>query len=128
MTRALADTSIFIARESGRPIDKSMIPAELAISVVTYGELRAGLLAAHDLATREIRLATLMQAATLQPVPIDERVADAWAALRIRLRDAGRTMKVNDAWIAATALALGVPVLTQDDDYRGVPSLEVIRV
>src|SRR5690554_3825538 len=105
-----------------------MIPAELAISVVTYGELRAGLLAAHDLATREIRLSTLMQAATLQPVPIDERVADAWAALRIRLRDAGRTMKVNDAWIAATALALGVPVLTQDDDYRGVPSLEVIRV
>jgi len=33
-----------------------------------------------------------------------------------------------DSWIAATALALGVPVVTQDDGYAGVPGLPVIRV
>ena len=26
-------------------------------------------------------------------------------------------MPVNDSWIAATALALGIAVVTQDDDY-----------
>lgn len=37
-------------------------------------------------------------------------------------------MKVNDAWIAATAIALGVPVVTQDDDFAGAPLVEVVRV
>jgi len=38
-------------------------------------------------------------------------------------------MPVNDSWIAATAIALGLPVVTKDDDYAvEVPGLEVIRV
>jgi predicted nucleic acid-binding protein len=37
-------------------------------------------------------------------------------------------MPVNDSWIAATALALDVPVVTQDDDYVEVEGLEVVRV
>ncbi len=37
-------------------------------------------------------------------------------------------MRVNDAWIAATAMALGVPIVTQDDDYVEVPGLTVIHV
>ncbi len=37
-------------------------------------------------------------------------------------------MPVNDSWIAATAMAHGLPVVTQDDDYVDVPGLEVIRV
>ena len=38
-------------------------------------------------------------------------------------------MPVNDSWIAATAIALGLPVVTQDDDYSvDIPELEVIRI
>ena len=37
-------------------------------------------------------------------------------------------MPVNDSWIAATAMAHGLPVVTQDDDYVAVPGLAVIRV
>jgi predicted nucleic acid-binding protein len=37
-------------------------------------------------------------------------------------------MPVNDSWIAATAIALGIPVVTQDDDYVEVPGLRVIHV
>lgn len=128
MTRALADTSVFIARESGRLLERSQIPTELAVSVITYAELRAGVLAAHDLEARNRRLATLETLTGLAVVPIDAAVADAWAALRVRLRNAGRSMKVNDSWIAATALSLGVPVITQDGDFNVVPELSVIRV
>jgi predicted nucleic acid-binding protein len=37
-------------------------------------------------------------------------------------------MPVNDSWIAATALAHGVPVVTQDDDYVELDGLPVVRV
>jgi len=126
--RGLADTSLFIALESGRPIRSESLPDSLAISVITLAELRAGVLGAVDVAARARRLATLTAALALQPLMIDEAVAEAWASLRIVLRDAGRTMPVNDSWIAATAIVHAVPVVTQDDDYLSVPGLEVIRV
>mgnify|MGYP003544720375 CR=1 FL=1 len=55
-------------------------------------------------------------------------MAEAWARLSIVLRDAGRRMPVNDSWIAATALAHGVPVVTQDDVYVELAGLPVVRV
>lgn len=126
--RALADTSVFIAREVARPLDQDAMPDELGISVITVGELRAGVLAAVDLTIRDRRLATLQEVLAFEPLPIDVAVADAWARLRVELRDIGQRIPGNDSWIAATALALGVPVVTQDDDYSAVPGLEVIRV
>ena len=128
MTRALADTSIFIARESGRELDVGALPDELAVSVVTIGELRAGVLAAADAVTRDRRLSTLTSALALDPVPIDLLVSERWAQLRVLLRDRGARMPVNDSWIAATALALGVAVATQDDDYVDVPGLDVVKL
>jgi predicted nucleic acid-binding protein len=128
VTRGIADTSLFIARETGRALDAQRAPSELAVSIITVGELRAGVLGAADLATRSRRLSTLEHVLALEPVPIDAAVAEAWAELRVRLREAGRSMKVNDSWIAATALALGVPVVTQDADFDDVPDLHVIRI
>ena len=128
LSRGLADTSIFIAREAERPILEDALPEELAVSVITIGELRAGVLAAIDTPTRDRRLSTLEAALSLQPVPIDDRVAAAWARLRIVLRDQGLSMPVNDSWIAATAMALDVPVVTQDDDFPLIDELDVVRV
>lgn len=128
MTRGLADTSVFIATESGRPIRAEGLPDEVGVSVITVGELRAGVLTAVDLDTRDRRLRTLLNVLELDPVPVDQAVADAWARLRITLRDHGLRMPVNDSWIAATAIALGVPVVTQDDDYVEVPGLDVVHV
>jgi predicted nucleic acid-binding protein len=122
----LADTSVFIAHESGRPLRVDILPERLAVSVITVGELRAGVLAAADLATRDRRLATLTAVLALSPVPVDDDVAAAWARLRVALRDRGRRMAVNDSWIAATAIALDIPLVTQDDDHLDVPGLRVI--
>ena len=126
--RGLADTSLFVALETGRPLVDAAVPDVLAVSVVTLAELRAGVLAARDLPTRARRLVTLEYVLGLDLVPIDAAVADAWAVLGVALRDLGRSMKVNDTWIAATAIALGVPVVTQDDDFASAPMVEVVRV
>jgi len=128
MTRGLADTTVFIARESGRPLHAGAFPSEVGVSVITIGELRAGVLAAVDVETRDRRLGTLTEALALQPVPVDDRVSESWARLRLLLRDSNQRMPVNDSWIAATAMSLGVPVVTQDDDYVDIAGLEVILV
>ena len=128
MSRGIADTTLFIARESGRALDGDALPDQLGVSVITIGELRAGVLAAADLETRDRRLATLTAALALEPTPVDGPIAAAWAKLRIALRDTGQRMPVNDSWVAATALALKVSVVTQDDDYVEIPGLSVIKV
>lgn len=128
LSRGIADTSVFIARESGRPILEESLPDELAVSVITIGELRAGVLAAADDRVRDRRLATLTAALSLGSVPIDEDVAAAWSLLRLRLRDSGLRMGVNDSWIAATAISLGVALITQDLEIQAIDDLNVIRV
>ena len=128
MTRGLADTTVFIARESGRPLLASALPDELAVSIITIGELRAGVLAASDFRIRDRRLATLTTAMALDPVPVDDEVAENWGHLRLLLRETAQRMPVNDSWISATAIALAVPVVTQDDGYVVLDELEVIRL
>lgn len=128
LSRGLADTSVFIARETGRPILEELLPDELAVSVITIGELRAGVLAASDTKSRDQRLSTLAAALALRPVPVDDGVAAAWARLRIALRDQGMRMPVNDSWIAATAMALDVAVVAQDHDFPVLDELRVVRV
>jgi predicted nucleic acid-binding protein len=109
-------------------LDGRSLPDELAVSVITVGELRAGVLTTADVRVRDRRLATLTTVLALDPVPIDNGVAEQWARLRVLLRDTGKRMPVNDSWIAATAMALAVPVVTQDDDYVELDELPVIRV
>lgn len=127
MSRGLLDTSIFIARESRR-VELGSLPDEVAVSVITYAELRAGVLAASDVTTRSRRLTTLQAVADLNPLPVDSAVADEWARLRLLLAQAGRRVDVNDTWIAATALAHAVPVVTQDDDFSALAGISDLQI
>jgi hypothetical protein len=129
--RGILDTSIFIANESGRAIELERLPDESAISVVTLAELEVGVLVAVDSDTRATRLATVDLARDMEVLPAEERVALAWARLRVHLAEAGRRVTVNDLWIAATAVANGLPVVTQDMDFdplEGVLGLAIVRV
>ncbi len=129
--RGLLDTSVFIASESGRPLDTARLPDESAISVVTLAELHAGVLVAGDTETRAIRMATLDALGDIEILPIDAPAALAWAQLRVLLAEAGRRLNVNDLWIAATAASRRLPVVTQDDDFAavdGMAGLVVVRV
>lgn len=128
-TRAIADTSLFIARESGRPVDLYEQQVEIAISIVTITELELGVLAAAEPRIRSVRLQTLRDAEQLSSLPVDRGVASAFASLVVQMRAAGQgRLGVQDAWIAATAIAHDADLLTQDSDFDGVPGLRVIRL
>ena len=125
------DTSVFIANETGRPLDESSMPEEVATTVITLAELNAGVLAAGSAEVRARRLATLDAVADIVALPVDEDAARVWARLRVHLAETGRRMGVNDLWIAAIAVARGLPVITQDDDFaalEGASGFAVIRV
>jgi predicted nucleic acid-binding protein len=125
--RALADTSLFIGREQDRRLE-GQVPDELVVSVVTLAELRLGVLMASTLAARSRRLDTLSLVESLEPLPIDEAVAAAWARLVAELRAARRRAPINDSWIAASAIAHELPIAAQDVDYDHLPGVTVIRL
>lgn len=129
--RGLLDTTVFIALESGRRVNAAMLPAQGVVCPVTIAELQAGVLIAADLDTRARRLATLESTADIEVLAIDADVAAAWARLRVHLAESGRRVKVNDLWVAATAVAHGLPVVTQDADFgplEGVEGIDVLHV
>lgn len=128
----LLDTSVFIAQEVARPLGE--LPDRVAVSVVTIGELQLGVLAAADDAVRARRGATLALAKSADPVPVSESVMAVWAQLVHDCRSAGidRAVKLTDSLIAATAIDLGLPVVTQDEDFQQLasacPTLRVLTV
>ena len=127
MSRAIADTSVFVAGESGR--DLGSLPDELAVSVVTAAELELGVLRARDRTIRAVRLATLTRVRAAYPLlPIDDATASWFARLADAELSAGRKLRRHDTWIAATALRHGVAVVTQDADFSAFDAVDVIRV
>lgn len=128
----LVDTSVFVANETGRPLEE--LPASVAISVITIGELQLGVLAAADSATQARRADTLDLARRAQPIPLSEAIMVTWARLVSACREAGihQAVKLADSLIAATAVEHGLPVVTQDEDFdqlaRAFPILTVVRV
>ena len=132
MRAGLLDTSIFIAREDGRPLGE--LPKRVAVSVITIGELQLGVLSADADDVRVRRADTLALARAADPIPIGEAIMVSWARLVADCRKAGvqRTVKLMDALIAATAVEHGLPVVTQDADYEKIAEahapLQVVNV
>lgn len=95
---------------------------------MTVAELRVGVLAAPTEPVRAQRMRTLTEVERLEPVPVTDRVAREFAELVAEARASGRTPKILDSLIAATARSLDVPVYTQDSDFDQMPGVEVVRV
>lgn len=61
-------------------------------------------------------------------IPYDFELARIWARLRAHSQSIGQRLGIGDAWIAATAVHRGLPLITHDPDFRYVayPGLTVI--
>lgn len=126
MSRAIADTSIFIAQETGRELGE--LPEEIAVSVITAAELELGVLRATDPDARAVRLSTLSRVQATYPLlPVDPEIASCFARIASSERSKGRRLRRHDTWIAATAMRHGAAVVTQDADFSSFEAVEVIR-
>lgn len=110
----LVDTSVLA--EDAPP--RAGLESGWAVSIVTVGELEAGVLLAPDASMRAMRLRRLTTVLSdANALPVDRTVAARYAELR------GATGRVpsNDLWIAATALAHDFVLMTGDAAQAKLP-------
>lgn len=97
----------------------------IVIAFQTLAELRYGMQKAAwgERRSQEMEV-FLRQFRVIYPT---DSVCTAWASAVYGARKAGQPIDPSDAWIAATALALGCPLVTHNAaDFAGVPGLTVI--
>ncbi len=115
----LADTSVIVS------LGQLDLPpgAVVATSIVCIGELRVGVMTARTSTQSTERSARLAGAsARFVVLDIDDSVATAYAELRA---SSGRGPS-NDLWIAATAKAHGLTLLTRDQQLSRLPGVETV--
>ena len=122
---AVFDASVLISVEAHRLAETTdWLPV---VTVVTVAELALGVRLGLSVEARATRSVSLRNGMKGRVVPIDaELIVNAWVDLRVGLK---RALKVNDSWIAATALALDVALLTCDADFDAAAGMiEVVRM
>lgn len=123
----MLDTSVVIDLDVIPPTD---LPAEASVSAVAMAELSAGPHATDDPAERARRQDRLQQLESwLEPVAFDGDCARAYGRIYAAVRATGRQprRRAADLLIAATALAIGVPLYTRNaDDFPGLDGLLTI--
>ena len=126
----LADTNVvsYIHRNDpeGRPYLARMTGCRAAISFQTHEELLFGVLK-NNWGQRRIDDLFEYVSANYDMVRYDLELVRASARLRVESERRGRQLSTADAWIAATAILLGCPLLSHDKDFGNPPNLRVIR-
>ena len=123
--RGLLDTSVLIDLDE---IDVVELPNTVAISALTIAELAAGPHATSDADERGRRQDRLQRAeAAFDPLPFDAEAARAYGRVFAAVTATGRKARgprAVDLLIAASALALDLPLYTRNgDDFRGLEDL-----
>ena len=129
MVRYLLDTNICIYIAKHNPVAvrerfSRHTVDELAMSVVTLGELRFG---AEKSQWRERALAVIAQLeATMQTAPLTEAVGEHYGQIRAALQQRGETIGNNDLWLSAHARAEGWILVTNNErEFVRVDGLQV---
>ncbi|MGA4633380.1 type II toxin-antitoxin system tRNA(fMet)-specific endonuclease VapC [Pseudomonas solani] len=127
--RYLLDTNIciYVAKNSPAEVRERFArhsASELAISVITQGELLYG---AEKSQSRERALAVLERLTSLIRVePLPEEVAAHYGEIRAQLQARGEIIGNNDLWIAAHARSRGWVLVTNNErEFLRVPGLAV---
>lgn len=94
------------------------------LPVIALGELEAG----FELGTRakenRVALGEFLEEPFVSVLDLTPSVARHYGRLFARLRHAGTPIPINDVWIAAATVDCGGHLVTFDDDYRRVESLD----
>ncbi|MDR2429625.1 MAG: type II toxin-antitoxin system VapC family toxin [Puniceicoccales bacterium] len=94
------------------------------LPVIVLGEFRFGLLGSRKKRAMEEHLDAFANECVV--LPVTETTARHYAEIRHHLKKTGTPIPQNDAWIAALAWELNMPVLTDDTHFDQIPALSRI--
>ena len=128
-TPAVVDTdvvSFLFKNHSLAPVYQTILAGRpLAVSLITLAEIEYGMeaknwgIARRDLMRRFLTRFTLLVS--------DTETARTWARIKSGCEKKGRPITFADAWIAAAAVQLNVPLVTHNaSDYRAVEKLAIL--
>ena len=125
----MLDTNICIYIIKQKPLRvlkrfKEYSPGDILISSITLAELRYG--AEKSLHVKQNLDALSGFIIPLEIVPFDERAADEYGKVRMRLEKAGQPIGSMDMLIGAHALSLGLTMVTNNTkEFRRIKRLKV---
>ncbi|RCS58632.1 type II toxin-antitoxin system tRNA(fMet)-specific endonuclease VapC [Parvibium lacunae] len=127
--RYLLDTNICIYIAKHAPVSvrerfAEHTAAELAMSVITYGELCFGVQKSVAKSKAQHLLAQLNQ--TIEVCPLPDHAGEHYGDIRAHLEKKGQVIGNNDLWIAAHARANGWILVTNNEkEFKRVPKLQI---
>lgn len=124
------DTSVLIGLERrGLTLDYLSLDEPVALSAISVSEMLVGAYRSDTLRRRRMRAAFLeLILARVDVLPFDTAAARVHAEITAAMISRGQQIGVQDALIAATAMACGYRVLTDNlRDFGRVPGLDVWR-
>ena len=131
---AALDTSVASLLLDTRAVDSGYADLlrdyEYALPMTTYAELRQGSMIAGWTGSKRRGLEKFLSDATL--LFTTEATAKQWASLRFECRRRGIGNTENDAWVAAAALEMDLPLVSNDRIHlimrAAVPQLQVLSL
>ena len=112
--------------ERGAAYSRLIAGSDAGITMLSIAEFRAGVIQ-KDWGLRKIaELDTFLTRFML--IETNSEIANVSGALLACCARVGRALSWPDAWAAATALWLDVPLVTHDWDLEGIPGLQVLTV
>lgn len=125
----LVDTHWVISYLNGRidavALFTRLFPIGVSVSSIGCGEVYEGLLS--ETATEAQRFGLEAFLARVEVIAPDIAIARRYAEIRSYLRVRGTLIGDNDLWIAATALAHDLTLVSRDAHFDRVPGLRVLR-
>jgi tRNA(fMet)-specific endonuclease VapC len=116
---------LYKGRDEAKLYEPHLFGNLLVISFQTQAELLHGAIAANWGPSRRQHLESRLSKYVIEPS--SDALSLSWAQAMDSARRNGRPIAAADAWIAATALHLGVPLITHNrNHFIGVDGLTVI--
>ena len=125
----LLDTNICIYIARSRPPGVARrfaraAPGSLGVSIITWGELCFGAARSSDPARVHAQLEVFSREVDVLALPAAAGLH--YGEVRAALQKAGTPIGNNDLWIAAHALALGLPLVSNNlGEFQRVPGLKL---
>lgn len=116
---------IFRRDSRGANYEDHLVGKLKAIAIQTFAELTLMPLLNSWSEKRKAKLDNFLEDYIV--VVADAKIGREWAALRFEAIRKGRPISTADAWIAATALAYSIPLVTHNyKDFKNVAGLTVV--